>query len=65
MRSRREIAAEQYPTQDLNRLSKEEWEAMNEAINTRFRELLISEFPDNHFQMNELYLREKQNAKPS
>ena len=64
MQSRREIAAEQYPTQDLNRLSKEEWEAMKEAINTRFHELLISEFPDNHFQMNELYLREKQNAKP-
>ena len=62
MQSRREIAAEQYPTQDQDRLSKEEWEAMKEAINTRFRELLISEFPDNHFQMNELYLRKKQNA---
>ena len=65
MQSRREIAAEQYPSRDLNRLSQEEWEAMKEPINARFRELLISEFPDNHFQMNALYLNEKQNqAKP-
>ena len=65
MQSRREIAAKQYPSRDLNRLSQEEWEALKEPINARFRELLISEFPDNHFQMNALYLNEKQNqAKP-
>ena len=64
MQSRREIVTDQYPSRDPNSLSKAEWESLSSAINSRFRELLISAFPENHFQLNELYLSRKNAEKP-
>ena len=61
LRSRTDVAGEQYPSQEPNKLSRVEWEAISEAVNARFCELLISEFPENHFQLNELYISRKRN----
>ena len=61
LQSRTDVAGEQYPSQERNKLSRVEWEAISEAVNARFRELLISEFPENHFQLNELYISRKRN----
>ena len=61
LKSRTDIAGERYPSRKPNNLSKDEWEAISQAVNARFRELLISEFPDNHFQLNELYISRKRN----
>ena len=58
-KSRTDIAGEQYPLREPNKLSRDEWEAISDAINARFRELLISEFPENHFQLNALYISRK------
>ena len=66
LKSRTDIAGELYPSRKPNKLSKDEWEAISEAVNARFRELLISEFPENHFELNALYICKKQNqTKPS
>ena len=63
--SRIEVVAEHYPLRDPNTLSKNEWEAVTEAINARFRELLNATFPENHVQLNALYLHRKKNdSKP-
>ena len=62
MQSRKEIVEKMHPSRDPNTLTKKDWESMNPAINARFRELLISAFPENHFQLNELYLLRKQNS---
>ena len=61
MQSRTEVVTEHYPSRDPNTLSKNEWEAVTEAINARFRELLIATFPENHVQLNALYLHRKKN----
>ena len=59
--SRTEVVAEHYPTRDPNNLSRQEWYAVTDAINARFRELLIAAFPDNHTELNALYLEKKKN----
>ena len=62
VRSRNEVIAKMYPAKDPKNLTKDDWKAMSPVINDRFRELLISAFPNNHFQLNELYLRKKKDA---
>ena len=49
-----------HPGKNFDSLSKGEWQTIDEKINARFRELLISEFPDKHYQLNLLYLSKKQ-----
>ena len=61
IQARAEIAAEHYPLRDPSTLSRNEWEAVTEAINARFRELLIAKFPENHVKLNALYIHRKKN----
>ena len=63
--ARNEVVAEHYPGRNFDSLSKGEWQMINEMINARFRELLISAFPDKHCRLNLLYLSKKhENPKP-
>ena len=57
--SRREVASKHYPGRDLETLTKEEWEMMNDDINSRFRELLITAFPDLHYELNLMYINNR------
>ena len=58
--ARSEVVAEHYPGKNFDSLSKGEWQTIDEKINARFRELLISKFPDKHYQLNLLYLSKRQ-----
>ena len=64
VQARREVVTEHYPARDQKSLTRNEWDAITDFINGRFRELLIAEFPDNHFELNSLYLSKKQDGKP-
>ena len=57
--ARREIVSKHYPGRDLETLTKEEWEMINDEINSRFRELLISAFPDLHYELNLMYINNR------
>ena len=64
VQARREVVTEHYPARDQKSLTRNEWDAITDFINGRFRELLIAEFPANHFELNSLYLSKKQDGKP-
>ena len=57
--SRREVVSKHYPGRDLETLTKEEWEMINDDINSRFRELLICAFPDLHYELNLMYINNR------
>ena len=50
-----EAIAHYYPMKSPAKLTEEEWSKIQPHINARFRELLVTAFPDNHLQMNILY----------
>ena len=60
--ARRETVAEHFPSKDPSGLTRGEWDSINDNINARFRELLVSAFPDNHYKLNSLYIIKKQSA---
>ena len=57
--ARSEAVAHYYPTKSPAILTEEEWSKIQPHINARFRELLVTAFPDNHLQMNILYENRK------
>ena len=59
--SRMEVVAEDYPSRDPKTLSKNEWEAVTDAIDAKFCDLLIAMFPENHVKLNALYIHRKKN----
>ena len=57
--ARREIVSQHFPGRPLESLRKEEWNSISDDINKRFRELLITAFPDRHYELNKMYLNKK------
>ena len=58
--ARWEAAAEHYPGKELCSLTKKDWDSIQGTVNARFGDLLMLAFPDNHFELNSLYLLRKQ-----
>ena len=57
--ARREIAAHHFPDRFPSQLSEKEWAGIQTQINARFRELLVTAFPDNHLFLNCMYMNRK------
>ena len=58
--SRREVVSKHYPGRDIGTITKQEWEMITDDINSRFRELLVSAFPDFHYELNLMYINNRQ-----
>ena len=54
-----EVVAAHYPSKSPAQLLEEDWEAIQPFINTKFRELLVEAFPQDHLQMNKIYEKRK------
>ena len=51
-----------YPSRSSSQLTETEWGAIQPHINTRFRELLVEEFPLDHLKLNNLYTDRKKST---
>ena len=50
-----EVATEHYPSKSSSQLTEAEWGIIQPHINTKFRELLVEEFPIDHLKLNNIY----------
>ena len=62
--ARREVATVQYPGREMSTLTRVEWEEIQSTINDRFRALLTVAFPENHEELNTMYILRKQTKYP-